>query len=173
MADVNASEQSVLRLAELSDEAALRELIERSFRELARGHYSEAQIAAALGTVIRLDVGLIADRSYFVIEHANLLVASGGYSTRLATIPGEDLAGKPEVRAMFVAPEHKGQGHGFRLLRHVEEQIRKLGHVQSHLLATQSGVAFYRRAGYHADAPHALTMPSGLTLPLTLMSRVL
>jgi GNAT superfamily N-acetyltransferase len=140
---------------------------------LARGYYSEAQIAAALGTVIRLDVGLIAERSYFVVEHANQLLACGGYSTRLATIPGEDLGGEPEVRAMFVAPEHKGHGRGFKLLRHVEQQIRQLGHAESHLLATQSGAAFYVRAGYHADAPYVLTLPSGLTLPLTAMSRVL
>jgi GNAT superfamily N-acetyltransferase len=80
---------------------------------------------------------------------------------------------RAEVRALFVAPEHAGRGVGRALLRAAEGAISASGHVRAYLLATQSGLAFYRSAGYERFAEHAVPIPGGGQLMLTAMVREL
>src|SRR5690349_10781898 len=133
-----------LRTATPADAGRLAPLVARSFRTLAAGFYTAAQIEAALGPVIRVDAGLLADGTYFVLEQGERAVACGGYSERISAVPGWSGERRPEVRAMFVAPEMAARGLGTRLLREAEGQLRRAGHARSYLHATLSGEAFYR-----------------------------
>jgi predicted N-acetyltransferase YhbS len=162
-----------IRRARPADAAALERLIERSFRAFGPAHYGVRVTEAALGRLIRLDRELIADRSFFAVECAGALIACGGYSERLSAVPGDDLDGEPEMRAMFVAPEHGGRGVGSALLRHIEAELVVLGHTRSRLQATLSGVGFYRRLGYRALERREPALPDGMRFPVVAMVRKL
>src|SRR3954447_17603609 len=89
-----------LRPATAADIAELTALVARSFRTLAAGFYAAPQLEAAIGTVIRVDPGLVADGTYFVVEQGGRAVACGGYSERISAVPGAGSCLRPEVRAM-------------------------------------------------------------------------
>ena len=59
------------RIAVPEDAAAISALIERSVHGLQAGDYTRAQRDNAIGHVFLVDHGLIADRSYFVVETAD------------------------------------------------------------------------------------------------------
>ena len=162
----------LIRPATLDDLPRLAALVERSFRGLARDHYTPDQIQAALGPAIRVDRGLVADGTYFAAELGGEIVGCGGWSARIPTVNDAPLPSPhAEVRAMFVAPEHAGRGVGRALLRAAEGAIAGAGFAVSHLVATRSGVAFYRRAGYEAFAEHDVRLPGGQVLPCVCMRR--
>ena len=56
--------------------------IEASVRLLSRGFYSDAQVESGLRYIFGPDSQLIADRTYFVIEEGESLVAAGGWCRR-------------------------------------------------------------------------------------------
>ena len=68
-----------LRLARGEDAPALERLIELSVRTSLARHYSEAQLAVALGPVFGLDRQLIRDGTYFVVEQEGEVIAGGGW----------------------------------------------------------------------------------------------
>src|SRR6201996_9034501 len=69
---------------------------------------------------------------------------------------GEPGAGSPsvgELKRMWVHDDWRGAGLGTRLLRHLEDQARALGHGILRLdtnAALTEAITMYRRAGYHA-----------------------
>src|SRR4029077_17267526 len=108
---------SNVRLAREEDIPALEELIRASVRGLQRSHYSEAQMEGALGSVFGVDRQLIRDRTYFVVESNEALVACGGGSRR-KTLFGSDhhlairddaelnpASDAARIRAFFVHPD--------------------------------------------------------------------
>jgi DNA-binding MarR family transcriptional regulator len=92
-------------------------------------------------------------------------VACGGLQTLdlLARGPqaGDPLAGRPhtdgervgELKRMWVHDDWRGAGLGSRLLRHLEDQARALGHGAVRLdtnAALAEAISMYQRAGYRA-----------------------
>ena len=59
----------IIRVATESDIPTLNALIESSIRGLQTNDYTPAQIEGAIGTALGLDTQLIADRTYFLVEH--------------------------------------------------------------------------------------------------------
>src|SRR4051812_22214155 len=143
-------EELTVRTARMDDLPALGDLVARSFRALGAGHYTSAEIEGALQhRLIRVDAGLVEAGTYFVAEERGAAVGCGGWSVALPTVPGLPLPpGHAEVRAMFVLPEHAGRGVGRVLLHAAERAIAAAGHTRSYLVATTSGLAFYRACGY-------------------------
>ena len=79
-----------IRLATPDDSAALAVLMELSIEQLQRDFLSPAQVAASRA-VMGLDQQLIADRTYFLVQHGDRLAGGGGWSRR-ATLYGGDQA---------------------------------------------------------------------------------
>ncbi len=171
-----------VRTARPDELGALSDLAARSFRALGPPHYTAAQVELALagspehrrGPVIRVDPGLLEDGTYFVAEVDGALAGCGGWSARHPTVADSGLPSpRGEVRAMFVAPERAGRGVGGALLRASEEAIARAGFDVAYLVATASGRVFYERAGYEALGFREATLSAEVSLPLTLMRRVL
>lgn len=65
----------------------------------------------------------------------------------------DSAAGEPPGGRLFqmaVHPRLQGQGLGARLVRHLEEELRRRGYARVHLHARASVVPFYERLGYAA-----------------------
>jgi len=164
-------EKITVRKAQLQELPLLGDLVARSFRALGAGYYSAAEIEGALEhRLIRVDAQLVEAGSYFVAELDGVPAGCGGWSDRLPTVPGLPMPWpRAEVRAMFVAPEHAKKGVGRALLNAAEREARQAGHQRTYLAATESGLAFYRAAGYTALSALAVPIPGGGSLQITCM----
>ena len=146
------------RLAAGTDEPALSELMERAIARLLQPYLSAAQIAASRG-IMGLDGQLIADGTYFVIEHEGRLVGCGGWSRR-ATLYGGDLTPGRDaalldrardavrIRAMYTDPDFVRRGVGRLLLSLCEQAVCSEGFARAELMATLAGGPLYRACGY-------------------------
>jgi len=59
-----------------------------------------------------------------------------------------------EVRLLFVAPAHQGQGIGHALLDHLEDMVPPALFREVFVYAAPASEPFYRRCGYRSRGPH-------------------
>ncbi len=170
---------AAVRLATSDDIAALEALIARSVRGLMGEWLDPAQMEAALGTVLGVDEGLIADGTYFVAEEGGAMLAAGGWSKR-ATLFGvpqgrarllDPLTEAARIRAFFVDPAAAGRGLGTLLLEHSERAAREAGFEVLELMATPTGIAFYERRGFETVVAAPIEIPGGSSMPGRVMRK--
>jgi len=148
-----------LRVATLEDREALRELIDRSARQLSKGDYRAEQVEGALQGTFGVDSQLILDGTYFVVEAGAVLVGCGGWSYRRTLFGGDrraerdsgvlDPRSEPaKIRAFFVDPAHARKGIGTMLLEKCESEARRRGFSRVELMSTLPGVRLYSARGY-------------------------
>jgi GNAT superfamily N-acetyltransferase len=171
-----------IRLATLSDVAAIESLIARSIRELGAGDYTSQQIEAALTGAFGVDTQLIGDGTYFVVDNAGKIVGCGGWSKR-RTLFGSDAHAQRDareldpksdaakIRAFFVDPNHARHGIGAALLERCESAARSAGFSRFELMATLPGVRLYRARGYIPGTPILHSLGSNLTIKFVPMSK--
>jgi GNAT superfamily N-acetyltransferase len=172
-----------LRLATLAERAAIDALMKASTRETFPLFYDERQTASSVEHIAHVDIQLIVDGTYFVIEEDGDLVACGGWSRRDKLFSGEasqegesrarllDPATEPaRVRAMFVRSDRTRRGLGTLILDACEAAARAEGFRRLALMATLPGEPLYRRFGFEEDERVTFTMPDGVTLEAVAMS---
>jgi GNAT superfamily N-acetyltransferase len=171
-----------IRRAEMRDIPVLERLIADSSRRLSAADYTTEQIDAALGTAWGVDTQLIADRTYFVVEDGDDVIACGGWSRR-KTLFGSDAraAREPElldpthdaarIRAFFVRPDRVRQGIGRALLDRCEAEARGCGFHSLELMATLPGRRLYEACGYRAGEPIQHQLRAGLTIEFVPMRK--
>ena len=148
-----------VRVATDVDIPALRELIERSARELSRLHYSPAQIDAATKHIFGVDTQLIADGTYFVVDGPDGPVAAGGWSKRRTLYGGDQFKAEADplldpgmddarIRAFFVHPAWARRGLATAIYNACEASARATGFRGLELMATMPGEPLYRRLGF-------------------------
>lgn len=131
-----------------------------------------------------LDTQLIADRTYFLIEHAGRPVGGGGWSYR-ATLyggdhsadlrdpstldPGHDAA---RIRAMYTDPNFVRRGVGRLVLALCEDAARAAGFGRVELMATLAGEPLYRASGYE-EIERTSNAAGGTPVPLVRMGKPL
>ena len=173
-----------LRLAELEDGPRIQRLIESSARGLGIGDYSAEQVEAALSGAFGMDAQLIRDRTYFVIEAQDELVACGGWSFRKKLFgAGKDQADSEEpasldpqteaakIRAFFIAPEHARRGLGSLVLDHCEMAARERGFHRTELMATLTGLKLYKARGYLEGEALEHEVAPGLSISFVAMEK--
>ncbi len=172
----------LLRAATPADVPALRELIDRSVRELSGGYYAPDQIESGLRYVFGVDSQLLADGTYYVVEHEGALVAAGGWSARQTHFGGDqmkqgedprlDPAVEPaRIRAFFVHPAWARRGLGRRLLERCAQAAAAAGFGALELVATRPGEPLYAALGFTVRERLDHPLPDGVTLPLARMRR--
>jgi N-acetylglutamate synthase-like GNAT family acetyltransferase len=171
-----------IRLARESDIQILEVLIPLSVRALQAPFYSSAQMDAALGSVFGVDRQLIADGTYFVVEHSGHVVGCGGWSRRSAVFGGErarlaadaalDPAHDPaRIRAFFVHPDWARRGIGRCILSACESAICAAGFRDAVLVATLAGEPLYASFGYTVAERYEVPLSDSLTLPVVRMAK--
>jgi GNAT superfamily N-acetyltransferase len=174
----------VIRAASPADVDPLRNVQAAAMRALGAGHYTPAEIEAAVRHVCVPDRELIADGTYLVAELDGRLVGCGGWSLRRKPYAGPaasqadsdplDPATEPtHIRAMFTAPDAARQGIGRAILAAAEDAARAAGFRRARLGAMLSGEAFYRRAGYVEIGRDMVPLPDGTALAVILMEKSL
>jgi GNAT superfamily N-acetyltransferase len=174
----------LLRPAQHSEIPHLNVLIAASARALSSGYYSPGQIEALITHVFGVDTQLIEDKTYYVIERGDELVACGGWSHRrtlfggdqakTAVDPGLDPRTEAaRIRAFFVLPAAARQGLGRRLLSHCEDQARIANFQRMELMATLPGEPLYRALGYHPVERVRYPLPGCEAVEFVRMGRML
>jgi len=173
----------ILRPATHEDAPRLMPLIERSVLTLQAPDYSRSQLEAALGTVYGVDMALIVDGTYYVVEAEGKIVGCGGWSRR-ATLFGvhklvrDDTGLKPgidpaRIRAFFIDPDWARQGIASAILGACEAAALAEGFTSLSLAATLTGVAFYRRHGFLDGKTFDTPLPNGEGMALVAMEKKL
>jgi GNAT superfamily N-acetyltransferase len=171
-----------LRLARPDEADAIDVLMKASTADLFPHFYDARQTAAAVRHIASVDRTLIEDRTYFVIEGEEELVACGGWSRRdkLYTGSGEgagdarllDPATEPaRVRAMFVRPDWTRRGLGTRILEACQAAAKAEGFGVLALVATLPGLPLYERFGFVVTERVEVRMPDGTAIACAAMER--
>jgi putative acetyltransferase len=78
-----------------------------------------------------------------------------------------------EVRAVYVHPDHAGEGVGSAILRELEGRARDEGLADLHLTASLTAVPFYERHGWESTEPTAYELEEGVELEAVEMEKSL
>lgn len=172
-----------IRTATKDDVPALSGLIERSVRELQVGWYTPAQIEAAVHSVFGVDMQLIEDGTYYVVEIDGQTAGCGGWSKR-GTLYGAshfshsrndtqlDPASDPaRIRAFFTHPGFARRGVGRALLHHCEDAARAAGFKTMEMAATLPGVPLYAACGYESFESFQVPLPGSETIEVRRMAK--
>lgn len=151
-----------LRLAALNDVEEISQLIQLSARKLGSQFYDDNTIESALQGAFGVDTQLIKDKTYYVIENLNTIIACGGWSYR-KTLFGSDTNNirnaekldptteAAKIRAFFIHPNFNRLGLGKQLLQVCEQDAITNGFKETQLMSTLSGISFYQKNGYKGD----------------------
>jgi GNAT superfamily N-acetyltransferase len=171
-----------IRAARHTDIADLRDLIALSARELGKQDYRPDQIEGALRGAFGVDTQLIDDRTYFVVELQDGLVACGGWSYRRTLFGGDSRAQRDSgeldpaidaarIRAFFVHPKYVRRGIGRALLERCETEARARGFTRLELMGTLPGVRLYQAFGYLPGPMVEYPVAPGVTIEFVPMHK--
>ncbi len=157
------------RLASPADIDALRTLMSDSISVLQQGFLTTAQIETSR-SVMGLDTQLIADGTYFIVQHDDEHAGCGGWSRRATLFGGDHTAGRDaamldplrdaaRVRAMYTAPKFARRGVGRLVLSLCEAAAAAEGFSRAELAATLAGVPLYTACGYEVMAAIEAAVP--------------
>ncbi len=173
-----------IRPAVTADIPALRGVMAAAIDELQRGFLTEAQIVASHG-IMGLDMQLVTDGTYLVVEADGLPAGCGGWSWRATLFGGDDgviardrrsldPASEPaRIRAMYTHPAYVRQGVGRLVIDNCEAAAAAHGFVRAELMATLAGEPFYRSCGYRVVERTSTDGAGGVTIPLIRMDKPL
>lgn len=149
-----------IRKANINDLPEIERLIAHSVRGLSSDYYSEQQIELSIRSVFGVDIELIRDNTYFVVESSGEIVGCGGWSKR-RTLYGasryessrdaNELNPQTEaakIRAFFIHPNWARKGIGTVILEACESEARSFGFREAEMMATLPGVRLYAVRGY-------------------------
>jgi GNAT superfamily N-acetyltransferase len=171
------------RTVRSEDIPALKALMSCAIRELQRGFLSTEEIAAS-ASIMGLDTQLIDDGTYFVVESADRIAGSGGWSRRATLFGGDHSAGRnaavlnpakdaARVRAMYTNPDFARRGVGRMILGLCETAAKAEGFARVELAATLAGEPLYRACGYIPIEHFRSDTPQGLRIPLIRMGKAI
>jgi GNAT superfamily N-acetyltransferase len=173
-----------MRKAIEGDSAAIERVMRESTEALGAAWYDERELASAVRFITVLDVDLVRDGTYFVVEQESQIVACGGWSARRKLFAGGSAAADDRaaldpvteaarIRAMFVHPAVARRGLGRRILEACEEEARRASFARAELMATLPGAPLYRACGYHLIEETVLVLGDGVRLPAARMEKIL
>jgi len=173
-----------IRLAEMDDVPALKELIPLSARELSKGYYTSEQTESMIKYIIGVDTQLIIDQTYYVAEADGQIVGCGGWSKRKTLYGGDQIKEQEDplldpkvdaghIRAFFVHPQWTRRGIGRRIILACEAAARAEGFTRMDLGATLPGEPLYAAMGYVATERFEIPTPDGISIPAAQMQKQL
>ena len=168
------------RLASAHDIPALEALASAAIAELQQGYLRPEQVVASRG-IMGIDTRLIADGTYYVVEHDGAAVGCGGWSRRATLYGGDHSAGRDDalldpatdparIRAMYTHPRFVRRGVGRLVLSVCEEAAAAAGFTTLELMATLAGVPLYTAYGF-SPVEEVDDVSTGTPIPLVRMTK--
>ncbi len=175
------------RLADPEDVPAIAELMQLAIEGNMSAFLSADEVEAAQETM-GVDLTLIEDRTYFLIETADAdsstLVGCGGWGRRKTLYGGDHTAGRDDsfsdprsdaarIRAMYTHPGWVRRGIGTLLLDLGEAAAREAGYRSIELGSTVPGEPLYLARGYRELSRETQTAANGSSSVIIKMSKAL
>ncbi len=172
-----------IRRALVEDAPDIHNLIDASIRGLGGRYYDSQQVESSLKHLFGVDSTMIADGTYVVATVKGKVVGSGGWSNRRTPFGGDqatsvrnaalrDPAKDPAIiRAMYVHPAWARMKIGQMIITTCEYAARNAGFTEMELVATLSGVDFYRKQGYSWQEKVDIELPDGTVIPCYRMTK--
>lgn len=171
------------RPAASADMPALEKLMQDAIRRLLPQFLPPEKVEASFA-IMGLDTQLIADGTYFVVEHDGQLAGCGGWSRRATLFGHNHSAGRDarlldpaaeaaRIRAMYTHPDFARRGVGRYILALCEAAARSEGFARAELGATAGGEPLYHACGYIEIERMEVPTPGGVTVPITRMGKIL
>jgi GNAT superfamily N-acetyltransferase len=168
------------RLATDADADRLRVVMDASIDRLQKGFLTDEQIASSRA-IMGIDNQLIADGTYYVVEHDGLVAGCGGWSRRATLYGGDSTPGRDphlldpavdaaRVRAMYTDPAFARQGVGRLILTLCERAAAAEGFTRLELMGTMSGQPLYTAYGFVA-VEEVVDDRGGAPVPLVKMEK--
>ena len=146
----------VIRRATDADRVAIARLHEASIRALGPSHYTPEEVDSwAAG--VRPERYFI-EQEMYVAAIGEEVIGFGHYH-------------RGEIAAVYVAPDHVGQGVGRALLAKLEEIAHADGATHLHLNAALNSVGFYAACGYAQTRETVYMTRGGLVIKCALMEK--
>ncbi|MCC7364880.1 MAG: GNAT family N-acetyltransferase [Dehalococcoidia bacterium] len=166
------------RVATMADVPVLERLVNAAIGELQKGFLDERQIPASR-LIMGLDLQLIADGTYFVVECGDVVAGCGGWSRRKALFGAGHAGGRDlslldpardaaRVRAMYTDPAFARRGVARLILWRCVAAARAEGFQRLELVATMAGRPLYEAFGFSA-IEEMVEWPAGVAVPVTRM----
>jgi putative acetyltransferase len=141
-----------IRRARQEDREAIWRVHGRAIRETCASHYSQDVIQIwAGGLRPEKYQKAIEEYEFFVAEEDGVVVGFGELGPAAGAIQG-----------LYVSPDVKGRGVGWRLLCTLEERARAYGLESLRLTSSLNAVSFYERAGFKAVEALTETISPGV-----------
>jgi GNAT superfamily N-acetyltransferase len=174
------ADRIVLRHADRTQIPEIRVMQRRSLVMLGAAHYEPAVIDAFVTRIGTMDDAVIDEGHYFVaVSDAGEIMGSGGWSRREPGYDHARLVGEPDfaqpgiatVRSVFVDPACARCGVATSLMTHVERDAALHGVRLLRLMATLSGLEFYRRLGWRTESKKVIALGGELRFSCVSMSK--
>ena len=146
-----------------SDAKSLPIIHSNAVRVLAREHYSQEIIEAWTGAFARADIESALNEP----QTQWLLALDADEPAGFALRHG------PEIRAVYVHPDHSRKGLGRTLLTELEQKARQEGHSSLQLEASLNARPFYQKQGYRDVTRSFFNLPDGLLMESVKMTKEL
>ena len=170
------------RTATPADVPALERLAQAAIAELQADYLSPAQIAASRA-IMGIDTRLVADGTYYVVEHDGELAGCGGWSRRATLYGGDHTSGRNDapldpavdparIRAMYTHPRYARRGVGRLVLAACEAAAAAEGFTTLELMSTMAGQPLYTAHGF-VPVEHLDDTSTGTTIPLVRMTKTI
>lgn len=162
------------RVAARADVPALTAVMDAAIAELQRAYLDDAQIASSRA-IMGIDMQLIDDETYFVVESEREIAGCGGWSRRATLYGSSETPGRDDqlldpavdparIRAMYTNPAYARRGVGRLILSLCERAAAAEGFTRLELMSTLSGEPLYTSYGFRplerlADATGGVAVP--------------
>ena len=159
-----------IRAALAQDQAAVEDVLGRSYPALMAQAYDPDLLARALPLITRAHPRLLGSGTYFLAEAQGRAVGCGGWSL---AAPGSSRAerGVAHIRHFATAADFTSQGVGRLLYERCEIQARAAGVEVFKCFSSLNGEGFYAALGFRRVGPVKVAMGSDLEFPSILMKR--
>ncbi|SPH17304.1 hypothetical protein DEA8626_00821 [Defluviimonas aquaemixtae] len=161
------AETTTIRIATLSDLAAVDALLARAYPRLLAKHYPPSLRVMAVPHLARAQPALLASgRYYLAVNGTGQVLGAGGWSPSRRKEHAD-------IRHFVTDDRHVRRGIGREIMERIFADVKAAGIARLDCLATRMAVPFYGAMGFAELGPVRINLGPGIDFPAVRMQRTL